>query len=112
MDWSIINARKREEQENPTRDLFSTLTLKYEKKKRGATSFASEQRELISKLINRTIPQVCGLTKNWTYDELCEIRLKAESFKPNPAAFFWKLAKEHNNKIKIQLKELESKTNK
>ena len=104
MDWNIINYRKQLERDEPKTDLFSdTLFAKIEKKKRGATSLESEQRDLLAKLLNRPFKQVAGLTRGWTNQELFEIRRKAESFKANPTALAWKLIKEHNIKIKKQL---------
>lgn len=107
MNWHIENARKKEKE----RDINENLFDKYKAKKvRGATSPESEQRELIAKLLNRPFRQVAGLTKGWTTQELYEIRRKSESFLKNPPALMWMLIKEHNKKIKEQLKNAENKT--
>jgi hypothetical protein len=96
---NIINLRKKTESFN----LFSSFDFKVVKRK-GATAEITEQRDLLAKLLNRSFSQVAGLTRNWTIQEMFEIRRKAESFKANPQALAWKLIKEHNKKIKEMLK--------
>lgn len=90
-------------QKQTERDITENLFAKYEKKKRGANSPESEIRELIAKLLNSSIPKICGRTKGWTKDELYQAYNTAIKFKPNPPALMNVLIKTQNLKIKQQL---------
>lgn len=91
------------------RDLTENLFSKYEFKKRGATSPESEIRESMAKLLNTTIPIICGRTRGWTLEEMTRIYLTASKWRTNPKALLQKLIKEHNLKIKEQLLKESSK---
>jgi len=100
MDWNLLNYRQQLERDEPKTDLFSdTLFKEIKKKKRGATSEITEVRERTAKLINRTIPFVCGKTKHMNSQQIYELLRAAENFKQNPAACWWKI---YNEKYKIK----------
>ncbi len=86
------------------RDITENLFTKYDKKKKGANSEESELREKYALLLNRTIPQICGLTRGWTIQEMYDAYNKAIKFTPNPKALLWIFIKTNNQKIKKQLK--------
>ena len=85
------------------RDITENLFSKYEKKKRGANSEASELREKYSLLLKRPFKAIAGLTRGWTNDELYRIYNESMKFTPNPGALLWTKIKTHNQKIKAQL---------
>lgn len=97
--WNIHNLQKKEK----TEDLFSSKLFEI-KKKKGANSEESEIRELMSKLLNKSIPYICGRTRYWTKDEMYQAYNTAIKWKTNPQALLNKLIKEQNLKIKEMLK--------
>ena len=83
------------ETENPFENYFI--------KQNKINSEESEIRALMAKLLDKSIPYICGRTKGWTKDELVDIWLKASKWKTNSQAFLNKLIRIKNEEIKKQL---------
>jgi hypothetical protein len=97
--WNLHNAQTKEK----TEELFSSKLFEI-RKKRGPTSEESEIREQMAKLLDKSIPYICGRTRYWTKDELYIAYTTAVKWRTNPPALLNKLIKEQNIKIKEMLK--------
>lgn len=101
MNWDLINARKREEQENPDTSLdFS----KYELKKPKRINPIYELRKEISQLVDKPVLQICNQTKGFSEQQLKGIISDAKNdaikFKISAGARCWTIIKEIRSKNK------------
>lgn len=101
----LINVRKKEQTPDITQNLFETYAV--EPKTALPTNEINYELELLSKMLKRPYKMVCGLTRDFSLDELREMRTKAEtSFKEKgyPAdQSWWFLRKKRLQRLKDNL---------
>lgn len=98
INWNIRNVQAMEASANRPIELFIP---DYEKpKKKGANSFITEEIDLLSKLLQRPFKMVAGLTKDFSIDELRDMRTQAMKSKIDPAKAWWFLRKKRKEKLK------------
>ena len=95
MNYNYINAKKREDKENPSFEL-DLSKYNYKPKKINVTY---ELRKKIANLVGKPILQIMGQTKGMTEQQLNGILKDAEAFSKNPGARCWNIIKEERKKL-------------